>query len=124
MPASIEAVTTAALSAAMEASIRRHTAVAANIANVHAEDYVPLRVSFDARLEEARGALRDGGLLEAGWVDALRGRLQADPDAAQPVQVDMQMSEMARNTVHFQALTQAVSRHLAMLALAAADGRK
>lgn len=124
MPASIEALTTAALSAALEASVRRHTAVAANIANAHTEDYVPLRVSFDARLEEARAALREGGLLEAGWVDALKGAVEADPHATQRVEVDMQMTEMARNTVHFQALTQALSRHLAMLALAAADGRK
>ncbi len=123
MPASIEAVTTAALSAALEASTRRHTAVAANIANVHTEGYVPLRVASDARLEDARSALRERGVLEAGMVDALRGELQ--PDARQgTVQVDLQMVEMARNAVHFQALAQALSRHLGMLAMAAADGRK
>lgn len=123
MPA-IEAVTTAALSAALEASVRRHTAVAANIANANTERYVPLQVNFDARLEEARAALREGAWLEAGSVNALKGELEAGPDITQRVQVDMQMTEMARNTVHFQALTQAVSRHLAMLAMAAADGRK
>jgi flagellar basal-body rod protein FlgB len=36
----------------------------------------------------------------------------------------MEVTELARNAVHFQALTQALSRHLGMLALAAADGRK
>ncbi len=124
MPASIEAVTTAALSAALESSVRRHTAVAANIANANTERYVPLQVNFDARLEDARAALREGAWLEAGSVNALKGELEAGPDITQRVQVDMQMAEMARNTVHFQALTQAVSRHLAMLAMAAADGRK
>lgn len=124
MPASIEAVTTAALSAALEASTRRHTVVAANIANLHTEGYVPLQVSFDARLAQARNALRDGGVLEPASVEALKGEIRTVPEGTRRVEVDMQMIEMARNTVHFQALTQALSRHLGMLALAAADGRK
>lgn len=127
MPAPIEALTTAALSAALDAASLRHAAVAANIANAGTEGYVPVRVSFDERLEEARAALRDRGTMESSHLDVLRGRLQSMLDATgEParVQVDVEMTELARNSVHFQVLTQSLSRHLGMLALAAADGRK
>jgi flagellar basal-body rod protein FlgB len=40
------------------------------------------------------------------------------------VQLDAEMADLARTAVDFQALTQALSRHLGLLALAAADGRK
>ena len=38
--------------------------------------------------------------------------------------IDAQMAEMARNSLHYQALVQGISRHMALLALAASDGRK
>lgn len=126
MPASIESITTAALSAALDTSARRHAAVAANIANVQTEGYAPLHVVFDARLEDARAALREAGWLDASAIAGLRGEIRSagSDGAPKKMQLDMQMAEMARNSVHFQALTQAVSRHLGMLALAAGDGRK
>lgn len=126
MPASIESVTTAALSTALSTSARTHAAVAANIANAQTEGYAPLHVAFDARLEEARAALREGGWLDAGAIAGLRGDVQTVGAGGAPgkVQLDMQMAELARNSAHFQVLAQAVSRHLGMLALAAGDGRK
>lgn len=127
MPSSIEALTTAALSAALDGASRRHAAVAANIANANTEGYVPVRVSFDARLEEARAALHEKRGLDVSMLDALRGTAEAALDAAgqtPKVELDLEMAELARNSVQFQTLTQALSRHLAMLALAAADGRK
>lgn len=127
MPPSIEATTTAALSAALDTSALRHAAIAANIANVHTEHYVPLRVTFDGRMEDAREALRERGTLDAAAVSAIRGEIQPLLDAggtAGRVQLDVEMTELARNSAQFQALTQALSRHLSTLALAAADGRK
>jgi flagellar basal-body rod protein FlgB len=127
MTSSIEALTTGALSAALDGASRRHAAVAANIANANTEGYVPVRVSFDARLEDARAALTEKRGLDASMLDALRGTPEAVLDAAgQPpkVELDLEMAELARNSVQYQTLTQALSRHLAMLALAAADGRK
>ena len=123
----IEALTTAALSAALDAASRRHTLIAANIANASSEGYVPLRLQFDQRLEEARQALGDGQWLGPAVVDGLRGSVEATADLAAAdtrTRLDGEMAELARNSVHFQALTQGLSRHLAMLALAAADGRK
>lgn len=127
MPSPIEAVTTAALSAALDASARRHAAVATNIAHANSEGYSPLRLSFADRLDEARFAFREKGWLEPTHVDALRGTVEpvvATSGQTEKVQLDAEVTELARNAVHFQTLAQLLSRHLGVLATAAADGRK
>lgn len=123
----IDAITTAALSAALTAGASRQAAVASNIANAGTEGYVPLRLAFDATLEDARAALLERGSLDPSHISAMRGRLEPVLDAAgvpTRVQLDAEMAELAGNSVHFQALLQGLSRHLSILALAAADGRK
>lgn len=123
----IEALTTAALSAALDGASRNQAAIAANIANANTLDYVALGVSFDDQVAQARATLRDGGALDPSVIPSLRGELAPRPGAdgaPAKVQVDVEMAELARNAVHFQALAQALSRHLGLQALAAADGRK
>jgi flagellar basal-body rod protein FlgB len=123
----IEAVTTAALSAALSAGATRQTAISANIANAGTEGYVPLRLAFDSTLEEARAALRERSSLDPSHIPALRGELEPVLDGsgvAAKVQLDAEMAELASNAVHFQALLQGLSRHLSIQALAAGDGRK
>jgi flagellar basal-body rod protein FlgB len=127
MPTPIEAVTTSALSAALDAASRRHAVIAANIANANSEGYAPLHLQFDQRVEEAREALQDQQWLAAGGIDALRGFVAPAADVSEAntrTRLDAEMAELARNSVQFQALTQGLSRHLAMLALAAADGKR
>lgn len=127
MPSPIESVTTAALSAALDAAVRQHAVIASNIANAGSIGYVPLRLAFDEHLAAARGSLRERGRLDDAAVESLRALQEAAPEpapAGQQVQLDAEMSELARNAVHFQALTQGVARHLSMLSMAAADGRK
>lgn len=127
MTLNIEALTTAALSAAMEGAMRRQAVIAGNIANANAPGYAALRVSFDAQVAEARTALRERGLLDASAIDSLRGQVETVPGpggAGAQVQVDVEMAELTRNAVQFQALAQGLSRHLAIQAMAAADGRK
>lgn len=121
----IESLTTAALGAALDAAQRRHAVVAANIANAGSEGYVPLRLSFEAQMEEARASLRERGWLDRGVLEALRNLPQpAAEEGAGPVQIDVEMTELASNALQFQALVQGMSRHLGMLAMAAGDGRK
>jgi flagellar basal-body rod protein FlgB len=127
MPTPIEAITTAALSAALETASRRQAAVAANIANASTPGYVPQQVSFEAHLAEARSALRDKGVLDLAAAESLRAEAEPMLDVAgQPaaVQLDAEMGELARNGVEYQALVQGLSRHLGLLALAAGDGRR
>lgn len=126
MTSPLEALTTAALSAAMDGAMRRHTAIAANIANANTEGYMPRKVSFDAQVTQARAALREGRLLDAAAIESLRGEVEtvAEAGAVPAVKIDAEMADLARNAVQFQALTQGLSRHLALQALAAADGRR
>lgn len=127
MTQSIEALTTGALSLALSAANQRHQALAANLANATTEGYTPMRLAFEASLADARQALRDRGSVDAQSLAAARIDVEPDVDAAgqaAPVQVDAAMVELARNAVHYQALTQGLSRHLGIHAMAAADGRR
>jgi flagellar basal-body rod protein FlgB len=40
------------------------------------------------------------------------------------VKLDEEMVEMSRNAVHYQALVKGLTRHFAVLQMAAADGRR
>jgi flagellar basal-body rod protein FlgB len=123
----LEAITTATLSLAMEAASRRQQAIAANIANASTEGYTPVRLAFESQLAEARQALREKGSVDAFALAGVRMDLEPVLDASgQPakVQLDVEVAEMARNAVQYQALAQGLSRHLSILAAAAADGKK
>lgn len=123
----VEAVTTAALSLALEAASRRHQAISANIANLGSQGQVPLKLDFESQLLEARASLREQGRIDPQALADVRLDIEPAFDAqGRPVKLDVdeQMVDMARNAVHFQALAQGLSRHLGILALAAHDGRK
>lgn len=127
MPMTIESVTTAALSAALDAASVRQGLVAANIANANTQGYTPSRLSFSERLADAKAAFEEKGRIEPMHVVAIAGVVETLVAADGPggtVHLDQEMADLAQNAVHFQALTQALSRHLGMLAAAAADGRK
>jgi flagellar basal-body rod protein FlgB len=125
--AALETVTTALLDKALGAAALRQQAISANVANANTEGYQALRLQFEAQLEEARTALRESGSVDLQQVQALQPQLEMDIDeagVALPVQLDAQVTEMARNAVHYQALLQGLSRHFALLSAAAADGRR
>lgn len=127
MSQQLEALTTATLSLALEAASRRHQAIAANIANAGTEGYTPVRLSFEAHLAQARQSIKDTGSVDPFALAGARMELEPVLDAqGQPakVQLDAEMAELARNAVQYQALTQGLSRHLSILAAAAADGKK
>jgi len=127
MTQSIEALTTGVLSLALSAAGQRHQALAANLANASVQGYTPVRLAFEASLVEARQSLRERGSVDAQSLAAARIEIEPDVDAsgqATPVQVDVAMVELARNAVHYQALTQGLSRHLGIHAMAVADGRR
>lgn len=122
-----EATTTAMLSLALDAASWRQRVIAANLANADSEGYAPLRVSFEEQLEQARAELHERGRVDATTLADVRPQAEeAVASDGRPVQLqlDQQMAQLAENAVHFQALLQGLSRHLALLAMAAADGRR
>lgn len=128
MTEGLEAVTARALGLALDAAALRQQAIAANIANAGTVDYVPLRVSFEAQLEDARRALAGGGRLDATALAGVEPRLEratADGRAVPAqVQLDVEVANLARNAVQYQALVKGLARHYAILAAAVSDGKK
>ncbi|MES2938217.1 MAG: flagellar basal body protein [Pseudomonadota bacterium] len=127
MTEGLEALTTAALSLALDAASLRQRAIAANIANHATEGYVPVTVDFASQMEDARRALETRGSVDAASLSAVRVELQPMLDAnGRPakVQLDAQMADMAENAVQYQALVRALSRHFSILASAASDGKR
>ena len=121
----VETVTRSLLSAALDLAARRHEVSASNIANAATEGFVPQRLGFQSHVEQARDEWRRDGRVASGTAESLRAMppslASLDPAGWR---IDTQMAEMARNSMHYQALIQGVSRHMALLALAASDGRR
>jgi flagellar basal-body rod protein FlgB len=124
---SLESLSTSALTLALAAASRRHEAIAANIANAGAAGYQPLRRDFESQLAEARLALEQRGTVGARELALVQPALQPaldDTGTALPVQLDAELAQLAGNAVHYQALLQGLSKHFALLAAAAGDGRR
>ena len=123
----IEAVTRSVLALALDAASLRQQAISANIANANAVGYVPQRVSFEDQLVDARRGMAQTGRVDAFALGDVRPRMEAVVDSQgipAQVQLDMEAADMARNAVQYQALVKGLSRHFAILSMAAGDGRK
>jgi flagellar basal-body rod protein FlgB len=124
----LEAITTTALGLALDAAALRQQAIAANVANAGTVDYVPLTVSFETQLEDARRALESQGRLDAASLAEVHPRLEAaglDAMGLPPsVMLDVEIAEMSRNAVHYQTLVKALSRQYSMLSAAVSEGKK
>jgi flagellar basal-body rod protein FlgB len=124
----IEAITTMALGLALDAAALRQHASAANIANADTVGYVPVQVSFEAQLEDARRALQTRGRLDVASLAGVEPRLESvGPDATglpPTVMLDVEVAGMVQNAVHYQALIKGLSKHYAILSAAVSDGKK
>lgn len=121
----IEAVTTGALALALDAASLRQQAIAANIANANAVGYTRRQVSFEDQLGEARRSLGSDGSIDRLALAAVRPRIEAVANAdGVPVQLDVEVSQLAQNGVQYQALIKGLNRHLSILSSAVSDGRR
>lgn len=113
-----EHLTTQALTLALDAAAVRHRVIAANLAHTGSPGYAAQRVSFEALVQASASGRPD------------RLELRPHVEAAEPAPggvtptLDESMSALAQNTLHTQVLLRAVQRHLGLLALAAADGKR
>jgi len=117
MSQSIEAVTTASLSLALDAATLRQQVIAANIANANVPGYTAKTVSFDTVMANASGGLQ-GTTLDAHVVP----RRGAD-GSPQSVQIDGEMAELALNQLQYQTLVAGLNKQLSVLSIAIADGK-
>lgn len=117
MSQSIEAVTTASLSLALDAAALRQQVIAANIANANVPGYTAQTVSFDTVMANAYGGMH-GATLDAHVVP----RRGAD-GSSQSVQIDGEMAELALNQLQYQTLVAGLNKQLSVLSIAIADGK-
>lgn len=123
MPAPVSNVTTAVLQLALDAAAMRQSAHVQNLANISTPGYRPLQVDFESRLDGARRSLARQGTVDAASLSGSNPQfVQIDRQTAP--ELDAESLRMAGNAVHFQALLRGVSRHLGVLGLAAADGKR
>lgn len=116
----IDPVTTAAVTAALDAASLRQQVLAANVANAGVAGRTTERVRFEA----AWTAARDGA---SPPTVALASRTEPLLDATgrpAAVQLDREVAALAENTLHYQALVRGLNRHLAVLASAASEGKR
>lgn len=116
----IESVTTAALTAALDAASLRQQVLATNIANAGVPGRAAERVRFEAAWAEARDGASAPGVALAGRTEPLLDA-QGRPAA---VQLDREVAALAENTLHHQALVRGLNRHLGLLATAASEGKR
>ena len=120
MTQSIEALTTATLSLALDAASMRHQVIAANIANANVQGYTAKTVTFDAVMANAFADASGGG---SATLDAhIVPRLDVDgrPHA---VQIDSEMAELSLNQLQYQTLVSGLNKQLSILSIAIADGK-
>jgi flagellar basal-body rod protein FlgB len=123
MTEGIEGITTSVLSLALDAAVLRQQAIANNIANANTAGYVRQTVSFDRQLEALGAARADPARLARLARPALHIE-PAGPEAAGPVQLDLEVARMAQNATHYQALLKGIEKQYGILAVAVADGKK
>ncbi|MGZ3182505.1 MAG: flagellar basal body rod protein FlgB [Telluria sp.] len=112
---------------ALDAASLRHQAIAHNIANVNTPGFAPARVNFEEQLGAVRAALADGGQVAPALLAGVRPVLTRAPaaaDADRTAMLDLEVADLAQNTVQYEALMKALGKHLAILNAAVSEGKK
>ena len=123
MSTTTEAVTAGLMRLALDGAALRHQAIAANIANATTAGYVPVRVSFEHQLQEARDRLQTGETLPTVLAD-MGAVVERDETPGASVAVDMQTADLAQNVVHYQALLKGWGKRMSILATAINEGKR
>lgn len=122
-----EAITVAMARLALDAASLRHQAIAHNIANVNTPGFAPVRVDFERQMETVRAALRDGGQVNGAMLAGVHPVLTRGApalDADRTALLDLEVADMAQNTVQYEALMKALGKHLAILHSAVNEGKR
>lgn len=101
---------------ALDATVLRQQAAAANLANIHTPGYQPVRVRFDTHLQQAGGP---GSAASTG----LRDQTPQLERTAGPVVTDRELTALSLATLQYQILLKIVNSRLDLTGLAINDGR-
>jgi flagellar basal-body rod protein FlgB len=113
------------VSKALDAAALRHQVLATNIANANVANFRPSAVEFETHLADARSELSRGQSISAASLAKASARVvQLPGEHGGVANLDLQAAQLAQNTLHYQALTRALSRQVGILSLAINEGRK
>ncbi len=121
---SIFDVTTSMLAQGLDITLQRQNVLSSNIANLDTPGFKPRDVDFTNALGRAMESVRAGdrGALGADQV-ALVEREDRTPGVdGNAVDLDTQMSRISHNSMFYNAMTQSISRKMAMLRYAINEG--
>lgn len=122
-------VTSQLVSLALDAALARHAAIATNIANVATPGFQPLTARFDQLVEQLQATAGDRSLdaTTGGLAQSMSESLESQPlmvdTRSSEVQLDMQMAELSKNSLHYQALLTAQGKLMDLAQLAIGEGK-
>ncbi|WP_426104786.1 flagellar basal body rod protein FlgB [Massilia sp. TSP1-1-2] len=114
---------TALLSLALDAAGMRQQAIAHNIANANTPGYRRASVSFESRMVQMTADLPRGAAPSLTDLSTLRPVLEL-ADAAEPVQLDREMTELSETVLHQQALLKALNKQFELIGMAINEGKR
>lgn len=124
MPIEISGPVSLLVRTALDASALKHEAISNNIANINTPGFKSLKVSFEDQLQSLVSSE------QYKKDDLLRNKMQSvDPYIyetsleQQPNQLDVEMIDMAKNTIHYQTLLKASRGYGAIVKMAIKEGK-
>lgn len=121
MVTGLESITKDMAVASLDALLLRHRVIAANIANHASEGFRPMRLEFESFLEPIRQAVQAGagdGDVRKLLEDARAQVAVVEAPGDGTVRLDEEMTELAKNTLQYQALLTAIGKLGALKRLA------
>ncbi|UGQ47964.1 flagellar basal body rod protein FlgB [Massilia endophytica] len=122
----LEGVTGSLLKLALDAAVLTQRVAADNIANAQSPNFALGRVSFEHQLAAVRATLAGGGRVDAGMLRGIAPLVERSAPSGAPNhvgQLDMEAALLGENSVRYQALLKAWSKHHSLLALAIGEGK-
>jgi flagellar basal-body rod protein FlgB len=109
---------------ALGAASLRQVVHANNIANANVEGFAPSRVRFEEHLGAVKEQLARGEMLGTVGVSSVPEALieTAWEPTQRQVALDMEVAELSKNALQYQALLKVLSRHLSLTATAIGAG--
>lgn len=116
----IDAGTLQLVMRALDAGALRHQAIAQNIANANVAGARATRIQFEELLDKVQIDVAARRPFDAADVPSPRVAL----DDNSPIALDAEVAALSRNSLHYQALLKAMSRHLGIQSIAVQEGRR
>jgi flagellar basal-body rod protein FlgB len=113
---------------ALNASVMRHEAIANNIANINTPGYKAQQVSFEDQLQRLMSSdmLKDDASLKSQLKNVQPFLYEVDAQSSvdgQSNRLDLEMVNMAKNTINYQALLKGLRGYGSIVKMAVKEGR-